>query len=475
MQPMGLTRFLPRPFGRQSRLWWSVPLLLMTAVGYWYSRPPPSPFESGELVVLTRHSMTTYYLDATESPVGFEYELVSEFARRQGWQLSVQVADDVDDLIGALVGGRANLGAAGLTVTKARAGRLRFGPAYVKEKELLICGRQVGTFRSASAIADVRIEVVASSSHAERLRELQRNRPSLDWVEMKGLSTEELLERVASGLSDCTVADAATFDVNWNFLPNLRVALELSADRDIAWAFPQLADPRLLKAAEAFFADARRSGLLDRLQERYFGHLRRFAEADVLGILEKRTPLLGKLKPHFLRAQEETGLDWRLLAALAYQESQWDPLARSPTGVRGIMMLTIDTADRMGVADRLDPESSILGGARYLALLRDALPARIAEPDRTWMALAAYNIGMGHLEDARRLAGKLGRDPDQWRELKDVLPYLARSQYARQLRLGYARGGEARILAENVRLYYDILSRFEAPYLDLMEAVAGGA
>ena len=210
-----------------------------------------------------------------------------------------------------------------------------------------------------------------------------------------------------------------------------------------------------------FFRKIRADGELDRLKKLYFTQTRRLPEADVQGILEKRITLLPLYKAAFIEAQERTGLDWRLLAALSYQESQWNPLATSPTGVRGIMMLTSDTADRLGVPDRLDVQPRILGGARYLAMMENELPARIPEPDRTWMALAAYNVGMGHLEDARRLAQRLGKNPDSWNDVKEVLPLLSNPAYARYLRLGYARGGEARILAENVRVYYEILKRFE--------------
>jgi membrane-bound lytic murein transglycosylase F len=217
-----------------------------------------------------------------------------------------------------------------------------------------------------------------------------------------------------------------------------------------------------------FFKDMESSGELVRLKERYFGHVTRLQEADVLGVLEKRGTLLRDLLTHFHDAQSETGLDWRLLAAIAYQESQWDAHAVSPTGVRGIMMLTEDTADRLGVKDRLDARESILGGARYVIMLKSALPEDIPEPDRTWLALAAYNIGQGHLNDARGLARKLGKNPDGWRDMKAVLPLLSRSEYAGSLKYGFARGGEARAFAENVRIYYDILLKYEKPYREFL-------
>jgi membrane-bound lytic murein transglycosylase F len=213
-----------------------------------------------------------------------------------------------------------------------------------------------------------------------------------------------------------------------------------------------------------FFRSMEKDRALAHLRERYFGHVTRLNEADVLGILEKRGTLLRDYKPHLHAAQSETGLDWRLLAAVAYQESQWNAHAVSFTGVRGLMMLTEQTADRLGVRDRLDPRESILGGARYIILLRDSLPETTPEPDRTWMALAAYNIGSGHLHDARRLAKALGKNPDSWADLKAVLPLLSRREHAGKLKYGFARGGEARAMTENVRIYFDILAKYEKPY-----------
>lgn len=445
--------------------------VIVTVIAVWLWLPLTSPFESGELVVVTRQSPTTFYLDANGVPVGFEYDLAAEFARRQGLRLKLEIADSVSSLIQSVKGNQVHLAAGWLGVTSERAARVRFGPVYDQERELVICSpaiRQPGTL---AGLAGLRLEVLRGSSHVERLLELRQAYPDLKWVEVDVISTEDLLERTASGLTDCTVADASTFNVVWHYWPNLKVAMALTEGREIAWVLPKGADLRLRQSLADFFREIRQDGWLDRLKERYFGHLRRLDEADVHGILGRRSGQFRALKSLFMQAQDETGLDWRLLAALAYQESQWNPLATSPTGVRGIMMLTTETADRLGVGNRLDPKESILAGARYLAMLRDQIPARIDEPDRTWMALAAYNLGLGHLEDARRLTQSLGKNPDVWNEVKNVLPMLAKSAYVNRLRLGYARGGEARALAENVRIYYDILKRFEPAYNGLRLAV----
>jgi membrane-bound lytic murein transglycosylase F len=150
-------------------------------------------------------------------------------------------------------------------------------------------------------------------------------------------------------------------------------------------------------------------------------------------------------------------MDWHLLAAVAYQESHWDPRAQSRTGVRGLMMLTLPTAREMGVDNRLDPGQSLRGGARYLKNIKRRLPDDISEPDRTWFSLAAYNIGMGHLEDARVITERQGGDPHVWREVMEHLPLLQKSKYYQDARYGFARGEEAVTYVQNIRHYYSIL------------------
>jgi membrane-bound lytic murein transglycosylase F len=306
--------------------------------------------------------------------------------------------------------------------------------------------------------------VVAGSSYVETLRRAQQKVPGLTWQEIHDHDSEELLERLANGEIDYVVVDSHIVRLAQRYYPKLAVAFDVGEPEELAWAFPRDADTWLYRKAVEFFTRIKRDGTLNRLLDRYYGHIERLEPADVIGFLEKMNRVLPRYRPLFQRAQELTGLDWRLLAALAYQESQWDPLATSPTNVRGMMMLTENTADHMGVTDRLDPWQSIRAGAQYLLQIRDALPERIPEPDRTWMALAAYNVGVGHLEDARVLAQRLKLNPDAWADLKKTLPLLARSTYFTTVKHGYARGGEAVILTENIRTYYDILLKFQPAY-----------
>ena len=431
--------------------------------------PAPPPEQSGELVVVTRNSPTTYFLDVEGKPTGFEFDLATRFAAEQGWRVRFEVADSIEAMLESVVKGQAHIAAAGLTASDEMRRTLRFGPTYGQIKEWVICGPNGKLPRSIEDLVGLRLEVVAGSNQMQHLKAFQRRVPNLKWVESDVSSSEELLERVDIGLTDCTVSDSDSLDVARNFHPTLREAFVLASAQPQAWVVGRGMSSGFSRRLSNFFKGQEKDRALAGLRERYFGHVTRLNEADVRGILEKRSSLLNQLKPHFHAAQRDTGLDWRLLAAVAYQESQWDTHAVSFTGVRGLMMLTEQTADHLGVKDRLDPRESILGGARYVISLRDSLPAEIPEPDRTWMALAAYNIGSGHLHDARRLARSLGKSPDRWADMKSVLPLLAKREYAGQLKYGYARGGEARAMTENVRIYFDILARFEKPYREFLD------
>ncbi len=163
---------------------------------------------------------------------------------------------------------------------------------------------------------------------------------------------------------------------------------------------------------------------------------------------------LPRYRPLFTKIAKEHQIDWHLIAAISYQESHWHPKARSPTGVRGLMMLTLPTAKELGIRNRLDAEQSVKGGVLYLEKLKKRLPKSIEEPDRTWSALVAYNIGIGHLYDARILAQKHGSNPDLWADLRVFLNLLEKPEWHTQTRHGYARGGESVRYVENIQRYH---------------------
>ncbi|MBU0752698.1 MAG: membrane-bound lytic murein transglycosylase MltF [Gammaproteobacteria bacterium] len=424
------------------------------------------PEELGELVVGVRKASTLFAPKTPDSrdagdTTGFDHDLIEAFGTALGLKVRYVTAADPAALLKLLRDGKVHFVASLPVVTEEAAGLL-LSPPIRAAKPLLV--RHIDAL-SPSSLDDLpgrTVEVIAGTPQAASLQSLpEGGRPLV--TERRDIDSVALLERVANRSSELAAADSDSFQVAVNFFPDLAVASELPGEIKFAWGFADKGDRALYERARGFIEHITRDGTLARVHDRYFGHISRVAALDIAKFLERRVTLLPSYRREFVAAQEVTGIDWRLLAALAYQESHWDPLATSPTGVRGMMMLTEDTADQLRVTNRLDASQSIQAGSRYLADLIAQLPISVDEPDRTWLALAAYNLGMGHLNGARYFAGVLKRDPDSWYDMKQVLPLLARPEYYSRLKSGRARGGEAVILVENVRTYFDVLSRFEPP------------
>ncbi len=417
---------------------------------------------NGEIVVITRPGSTTYYQGPDDQPAGLEYELAKRFADRLGVKLKIIVPPFFSDIIPMVARGDAHFAAAGLSVTDARQKVVRFGPSYQQITQQLIYRYGNARPKSVADIVDGDIEVVSGSSHAEQLVKLQQQYPALRWRENGEMESEGLLTFVWERMIDYTVADSNEVALSQRFYPELRVAFDINEPEPIAWAFPISEDVTLYNEAVQFFAALLDSGELEQLLERYYGHTKTF---DYVGTRKFKTHYYQRLVKYqalFEEAAEENDLDWRLLAAMSYQESHWNPKAISPTGVRGLMMLTLTTARQLGIRNRIDPSQSINGGARYLKSLIKRIPPRIQEPDRTWMAIAAYNVGFGHLTDARIITKRRGMDPDKWMDVKDSLPLLRQKKWYQKTRYGYARGHEPVMYVRNIRNYYDLIQRISA-------------
>jgi len=379
------------------------------------------------------------------------------FADELGVELILLIPDSFDDLLKKISDNSAHIAAAGLTITKDREKIYRFGPAYQEISEQLVYNVENRRPKNLSQLDGGALEVVANSSHEEKLTYLKEEFPNLNWKSHHTLESEELLQMVSDNIIEYTIADSNELSLNQRFLINLRVAFDISEKQSLAWALPKTDDNSLYLEVLKFFKKIKENGELTRLIERNYGHVEDF---DYVGTkifrrhIETRLP---RYQPFFEQAAAKYNLDWRLIAAMGYQESHWDPEAVSPTGVRGIMMLTLKTAKDLNIKDRLDPKSSIYGGAKYFKRTHKRINKKITEPDRTWMAMAAYNIGYYHLQDARQITRKLNKDPNRWIDVKQALPLLATKKWYKKTRYGYARGWESVQYVENIRSYYDIL------------------
>lgn len=419
---------------------------------------------TGELVVLTRLSPTTRYVSPTGQYSGMENDLVELFAKDLGVKVRFVDQYPLSNILLKLRRQYGHMAAAGLQASPETRGDFLMAPEYQRTQQVVAYNTDGSKPQSIRDLSTKSVAVLKGSRAATLMKELRRLFPALRWKEVDGGDIHDLLGRLADGHLDAVVTDGHAVDVARNFFPNLQRAFAMGEPEPLVWVFPKNAEPELYQRATAFFTRIKRDGTLNRLVDQYYGHLQRMEALDIEHLITKIQTTLPRFRVHFQSAAEVTGLDWRLVAAIGFQESHWDPLATSPTGVRGLMMLTEETADHLGVSDRLDPKQSIMAGARYFVGLKDRLSDKIQEPDRTYMALAAYNLGLGHLEDARILTQRMKLNPNLWVDVKKTLPMLAMPEHYVNLKHGFARGGEGVILTENIRNYYDVLGRFQPPH-----------
>lgn len=416
-----------------------------------------SILKRGTLRVATRNAPTTYYHGPLGAK-GFEYDLAKDFANYLGVDLEIVVYDNIADILSAVSSESVDLAAAGITKTSERQKYYLFGPSYQDIKQQVICNRQNGVPKKISDLENRDIHVISQSSYVERLKELTQVNPALSWTENETATTEELIHDVADGNIECVVSDSNIVKLNQRYFPNIKTGISITESQPLAWVLNKQSTA-LKQVMDDWFTQYRALGLLTSLKQHYYQYVPIFDYVDIRAFHRRIDSKLPKYKPYFQQAADQHELDWVLLAAQSYQESHWNPKAKSPTGVRGMMMLTLPTAKQVGVKSRLDAKQSIEGGARYMSSLIGRLPEGIPEHSRVWFGLAAYNVGMGHLYDARNLATKLGKNPNSWHDMQEVLPLLAKKQYYSRLRYGYARGSEPVEYVKRIRHYRDILDR----------------
>ncbi len=396
---------------------------------------------------------TSYYVTA-DGPTGYEYELAVALANKLGVKLDLVPSFQLEELLQKLDSGQVDVIAAGSTVSESLRQQYRLAPAYQWSDEVLVFRTTERRPKNLAEISEA-IVVIKGSSQAETMLQKQQLQPNLQLTFNDTDDATELLQQVADGKIRYTVTDSHVLAINQRFLPNIGVAQVLKSQQPVAWLLAKNHDDSLFSTLVEFFGRSYEAAELLSLEDKYFGHVRKFNYADTLDYIEAIDKKLPRFQPLF--EQHAGNLDWRLLAALAYQESRWDPKARSTQGVVGMMMLTVPTATLMKVTSRVDASQSIRGGSRYLQKLLDRIPERVPMPDRLWFALAGYNIGYNHVESARMLTEKDGADPDKWAEVKQRLSLLRQRKYYSKTQTGYARGDHAVYYVENIRRYYDTL------------------
>lgn len=412
--------------------------------------------KNGFLEMYTLNGPSTYYEGPFEH-AGFEFELAEAFANDLGVELTVTVENSVDALFESINHMDSHFAAAGLAIQESKEQKISFSKPYSTATPLVVFQRDTPRPKTIEDLIGRDIIVIKDSVHAAALENIKKEFPLLEWREESDAEMADLLAKVHNGNAEITIVDATVHTVNSVVYPKARSAFTLDKSHQVAWAFPKNNDESLLNAANAFIEKSINNETITQLTEKYFSKPT-VDEGNALAFSRRIEERLPQWVDLFKESAEKHDLDWLFLAAISYQESLWNKNAKSFTGVRGLMMLTSATAKELGVTDRTDPQQSISGGAEYFIRMKKRIPSDIEEPNTTWMALAAYNVGLGHLEDARVLTEKQGGDPDSWEDVKQRLPLLAKYAYYKDTRHGYARGWEPVQYVERIQNYHNILA-----------------
>lgn len=411
----------------------------------------------GDIVMGTINSSLTYSYDGTVYS-GFDYELGKHFADYLDVELQVKEFETLNELFTALDSNEVDFIGSALTLTPKRAKKYRSSPPYYYVSQKVVYHK--GTYRPRK-IDDINkpISVLKDSSHEETLANLADEAPNLTIKTLESEDQESLLRRVAAKEITFAIVDSSTLAQKQRYYPVLAEAFTISEKEPVAWLIKRDSDDSLYSAIVEFIGQKYQDQSISKLEEKYFGHVEHFDFVDTRIFLKRSKSKLPKYEALF-KKYATSEVDWLLLASVSYQESHWKANAKSPTGVRGLMMLTRDTADYLGIRNRLNPEQSIKGGGIYLSQLIKRLPDSIPEDEKIWFALASYNIGYGHLMDARRITAKRKQNPDSWSDVKDNLPLLHQKRWYKNTRYGYARGREAQQYVNNIRQYRKTLTWF---------------
>ena len=419
----------------------------------------PQILESRTLRVLTRNHPASYFMWRGEL-MGFDYDLLQRFARDHGLRLSMVVPGPDVDLAEALAAGMGDVIAASLTVTESRKRQgLVFTRPYMQVTEQLI-----GATPAAHAMPVVdqlrgqQVAVNPLSSYYTNLTLLAENQQaSVEVLPVVGATTEQLIDAVAQGTYQYTVADSHLVAIEQTYRDDFAVLGDLSGARDIAWAVRK-DQPKLLETLNAFLNKYDRGLFFNVTYNKYFKEDKRMRSRQRERL--RNTEALSPFDPLVRKYATTADRDWRMVVSQMYQESRFNPQAKSFAGARGLMQVLPRTAQQLGIGNLYEPENGIRAGVAYLGWLEERFPRELPFDQKIYFTLAAYNAGHGHVRDARRLASKLGKDPNRWfNNVEEAMLLLSQPEYYRQARFGYVRGREPVTYVREIRdRYFGYLS-----------------
>ncbi len=414
-----------------------------------------------KLNVVLLNSPSTYFIGA-EGPQGFEYDLLSAYSKHLNVDLNITEVHTVQEALSLSKKPDIHITSASLAKTPLREEKLNFGPSYFEVQEQVICyrgmQRQHKFPHDVEDLAGLNIVVGEETSYSETIRSLQNDGFEINATFSSEYSTEELLEKVSKHEIDCTIAASNIYALNLRYFPEVAMAFTVSSREQLAWVLAEGAK-ELERDMYSWLNDFNQQGKMTQLKDHYYSYVLFFDYYNTKMFYKRMKSRLPKYESLFKEAATRFGIPWTLLASISYQESHWNPKAKSYTGVRGLMMLTRHTAKLLGVKNRLDPKQSIVGGTRHIKQMLKFVKSEVEGENRLKFALAAYNIGWGHIRDAQSLAKEIGLNPAIWSDLKIVLPLLSQKKYYKTLQYGYARGSEPVKYVESIYNYRDILEK----------------
>ncbi len=412
--------------------------------------------KSGKLTVITDNNANCYYIYKNE-PMGFQYELIKGFAEYLNVELEI-ITPDWHEIFDILDKNETDIIASDLTITENRLERIDFSEGYLPIQQYIITHKNNRKINELKDLSGQTIHIRGNTSYEERLQSLANEGYTFE-LKTNDDPSEEFIRRVSEEEINLTVSDSHIAQLNRRYYPNIQMAFPIEEEQWLAWAVKK-GNKKLLDEINSYFTKIKENGNFAKIYEKYYANIEIFDYVDLVKFHERLDTRLPKYLELIKKESEKYNFDWSLVASLIYQESHFDPNAKSYTGVRGLMQITQTTAKEMGIKNRLDPIQSIKGGTKYLNKIYKRFDD-IEESERMFFTLASYNIGYGHVRDAQKIAIKEGKNPNIWDTMEEVLPLLRYRKYYKETKYGYARGTEPVRYVNRIRSYYEILRRKE--------------
>ncbi|MBA3037462.1 MAG: membrane-bound lytic murein transglycosylase MltF [Desulfobacterium sp.] len=413
----------------------------------------------GEITVITLNNAHCYYF-YKDQPMGFEYELAKAFAEYLGVKLVVKVVDIPENLIPVLKKYKDAFIAANITISPERKKEVAFSNSYMNICQRIIIRKNIARYiKTKKDLEGQYVYVRKGSPYEDQLKKLKEQGINIKIAPCENNNDEELIEKVAQKKIKITIAYSNIANLNRRYNPQVVIAGAISDFEPVSWAVERHSKTLLLRIND-FFNMIKNNGKYASIRNRYYSGIDSFDNTDIIifyVMMKTRFPIYSQI---IKEASFTYGFDWRLVTAMAYQESRFDPFAQSYAGAYGFMQLTPETAISLGSTNIFDPEQSIYTGLKHLKNLYNYYDTA-SELNRLLIALAAYNVGEGHISDAMKLAVNKKMDPKSWASISKVLPLLSEQRYYSKAKYGYCRGSETVDYINQIMHYYEILKKDE--------------